>query len=397
MGIKSLNNIIKNYANSSIRDITLNELWGKKIAVDTSIYLYRFKHFNNDILSGFTRQILKLLKNGITPFYIFDGKPPEEKKEVLDTRKNRKAYLHYKCEILENIMLKKDNMENYLENIELSKEKLTEYFNSFKDINNEECLKELNKVKKQIITITKNDNILLKQYFDLLNIPYYECNGEAETFCAILSKEKIVNGCLTEDTDFLASGGQNLYKNFNINRNFLTNVNLDNILEQLELSYKEFLDLCILCGCDYTTKINGIGPITSLKMIKKYNNIEAIIEEIKTKKKYKIPENFDYKNARKLFLEPNFSYDINFLKSKLKMNNVDSVEIINFLENNSLKLSKGIKKEINNNLNNYINNLNNPNKKNNKKKKKQNIVQKNTLTNYFKKKDMPITEEISLT
>lgn len=31
------------------------------------------------------------------------------------------------------------------------------------------------------------------------------------------------------------------------------------MLEELGLSLEEFIDVCILCGCDYTPKISGIG------------------------------------------------------------------------------------------------------------------------------------------
>lgn len=34
---------------------------------------------------------------------------------------------------------------------------------------------------------------------------------------------------------------------------------LAQVLEELGLSQEEFIDVCILCGCDYTPKISGIG------------------------------------------------------------------------------------------------------------------------------------------
>jgi 5'-3' exonuclease len=38
----------------------------------------------------------------------------------------------------------------------------------------------------------------------------------------------------------------------------------------LKLTNIEFVDLCILCGCDYTIKINKIGFVTAYKLINKY-------------------------------------------------------------------------------------------------------------------------------
>ena len=43
-----------------------------------------------------------------------------------------------------------------------------------------------------------------------------------------------------------------------------------------------------MCGCDYCTNIPKIGNIMALKLIKKYNTVEDIVEG--TNNKYLIPE-----------------------------------------------------------------------------------------------------------
>jgi len=69
------------------------------------------------------------------------------------------------------------------------------------------------------------------------------------------NKEKLVYGCISEDTDLLANGSDVFIRNFNINKNEIQEYSLQNILIDLEINYEEFVDLCILCGCDYTCKI----------------------------------------------------------------------------------------------------------------------------------------------
>ncbi len=69
------------------------------------------------------------------------------------------------------------------------------------------------------------------------------------------------------------------------------------------------MDLCILCGCDYTGSIEGIGPIKAFKYMKEMGTIEKIIEKIesdnlKRKKKYLVPSDFNYSAARSFFLHP---------------------------------------------------------------------------------------------
>ena len=57
-------------------------------------------------------------------------------------------------------------------------------------------------------------------------------------------------------------------KNFSADKNYVDEYCLEGILENLEISYNQFVDLCILCGCDYTSKIYGIGYVNAYKLIK---------------------------------------------------------------------------------------------------------------------------------
>lgn len=58
-----------------------------------------------------------------------------------------------------------------------------------------------------------------------------------------------------------------------------------------------------MLGCDYTCSIKGVGPKRAIELIKNHRSLEKIIENIDTKK-YPIPENWNYKQARLLFQEP---------------------------------------------------------------------------------------------
>lgn len=68
----------------------------------------------------------------------------------------------------------------------------------------------------------------------------------------------------------------------------------------------QFIDLCIMLGCDYTNSIKGVGPKRAIELIKNHRSLEKIIENIDTKK-YPIPEDWNYKDARLLFQEPEVS------------------------------------------------------------------------------------------
>jgi len=59
-----------------------------------------------------------------------------------------------------------------------------------------------------------------------------------------------------------------LLRGFHNKKDLITHIDYDEILKGFEMNYDEFVDLCILCGCDYTPTIDGIGPITAFKLIK---------------------------------------------------------------------------------------------------------------------------------
>ena len=37
-------------------------------------------------------------------------------------------------------------------------------------------------------------------------------------------------------------------------------INYTKMLEGMKLNYDQFVDMCILCGCDYTDSVRGVGP-----------------------------------------------------------------------------------------------------------------------------------------
>ena len=64
--------------------------------------------------------------------------------------------------------------------------------------------------------------------------------------------------------------------------------------------------MSILCGCDYSPKIEGIGPVKAFKFIKEFHSIENVLGHCKyenqkdDKIRYVIPSenDFTYEEAR---------------------------------------------------------------------------------------------------
>lgn len=75
----------------------------------------------------------------------------------------------------------------------------------------------------------------------------------------------------TEDMDALTFGklkvrelvGSNflgteiLVRGFNNKKEPILEISFNQMLKELDMPYEQFIDLCILCGCDYTEAIEG--------------------------------------------------------------------------------------------------------------------------------------------
>lgn len=79
---------------------------------------------------------------------------------------------------------------------------------------------------------------------------------------------------------------------------------LINLQNQLIFVYLfQFIDLCIMLGCDYTQSIKGVGPKRAIELIKNHKSLEKILENLDTQK-FPVPKDWNYKDARQLFIEP---------------------------------------------------------------------------------------------
>ena len=202
MGVRLLHSFLSDKCKHSMHKIHLKQLYNKKIVVDISIYMYKFKRTNTLIENIFNMcTLFRYYK--IHPMFVFDGKPPKEKEEELQKRYLKK--LKYK-----------DNDEEY---------------------------------NKRILTQEDVDNV--KQLLSLYGLSYITANGEADNLCAYLCKTKKVFACLSEDTDMFVFGCCYVLRYFSILHHNVIIYNLKSILRELQLTTKEFKWLCVVSGTDY--------------------------------------------------------------------------------------------------------------------------------------------------
>lgn len=125
MGIKQLNKIIKNQCSESLVKVHFSSLKYKKLAIDISIYLYKFK-MENTLIESIYFMISLFRSYNIIPVFIFDGKPPAEKKELLKQRKGKKQDAEKRYNKLQeelNEDLSKEYEQYVLDEMETEKKK----------------------------------------------------------------------------------------------------------------------------------------------------------------------------------------------------------------------------------------------------------------------------------
>lgn len=107
-----------------------------------------------------------------------------------------------------------------------------------------------------------------KKMLRFMGTPVIEAPGEAEAQCAEIVKQGKAFGTASEDMDALTFGTHYLLRGFNSKKEPIVQIELAKVLEGFEMTMEQFVDLCILCGCDYTCNIGGVGPVKAFNYIK---------------------------------------------------------------------------------------------------------------------------------
>jgi len=251
-------------------------LHGRKIAIDASMAIYQFMIAvrtgnqtnpsamltNEDgeptsHIQGMFNRTIRYMTEGIKPVFVFDGKPPDFKSgELLKRREKREKA---------QAALKTAEEEGNVE--------------------------EQDKQSKRLVRAGQKENKDCQRLLELMGVPVVLAPCEAEAQASSLAKAGLVYATGTEDMDALTFATPVLLRKMtfaNASKSTVQSMSYAKAVEGLELTHDQFVDLCIMLGCDYCDSIRGVGPKTALKLIKQHGDIENILKNL-DRQKYTIP------------------------------------------------------------------------------------------------------------
>ncbi len=222
-------------------------------------------------LSGIFFRTAHLMQQGISPIFVFDGKPPEMKAETIKERRNIR---------------------------EESKEK-------WETAKKEGDLAGAFRYAMSSTTLDSDVISSARTLIQLMGLPIVDAPSEGEAQAAYLVQKGDADYVVSQDYDTLLFGAPVLIRNLTISGKRRLHgrmvtvqperILLADVLTTLGVTREELINIAILTGTDFHPGIKGIGAKTGLKKIKS-GEFESIIRE-------KVPD-FDPEPIRKIFLDP---------------------------------------------------------------------------------------------
>ena len=276
MGINDLVPFLKKNVPNCFVETPAQNLSKKRIAIDGYNWIFTYlgmsvKNVSNkmkdpldvinpeNVFNGLVKEFLrfntKLLTYKITPVWVWDGNTLPAK---IDTKEKRREERKKRIE-------KRDNLKKQINELCVL-ERPTELMETYR------------KLQADTFYFPSENITALKNLCERIGVPSITAKGEGEYLAASLAVERIVACVWSADTDPIAMGAPFVTRKFDTRNNklYIEGVFTPTIIKTLNLSHQQFRDFCIMCGCDFGSRIKGVGPKKSLDLIQKYKTIESI-------------------------------------------------------------------------------------------------------------------------
>jgi flap endonuclease-1 len=252
------------------RQLTLEDLRGRSLAVDTNNMLYQFLalirmrdgrpftdsrgHITSHLVGLLLRTTRLIADFDIRPVFVFDGKPPELKMRTLSVRHGYRERARREWEAAVG---------------------RGDYSTAWSKA-----------VRMNWLTQPMQDDA--KRVLQLLGLPYIQAPQEAEAQAAHMAMKGDVWAANSRDCDSVLFGTPRLVRYVTISgQEFLPSkglsrplipelIELQRLLDSLKITREQLIDLAILVGTDFNQGIKGVGPKTALKLIREFGRAEDL-------------------------------------------------------------------------------------------------------------------------
>ena len=294
--------------------LTLNDLWGRVLAVDANNMLYQFLalirmrdgkpftdasgHVTSHLIGLIFRTTRLLAEHNIRPVFVFDGKPPAQKMSTLKERNLTRAKARREYELAVG---RGDYAAAWSKAVRMD-------------------------------SLTQEMTGDAKRVLSLLGIPVVQAPQEGEAQAAHMARREDVWAANSRDYDAVLFGAPRLIRYLTITgQEYLPStgtsrplipelIDLRKMLAVLQITQEQLVDLAVLVGTDFNAGVRGVGPKTALKLIQKHKALENLPTGIKGK----LPQNVQ--EIRTLFFHPQVTNDYD-----LRYSAVDEKGLVQFL------------------------------------------------------------------
>lgn len=255
--------------------VRISDLTGRTIAIDAYNSLYQFlsiirgkrgeplmdRHGRiTSHLSGLLYRTSNLAERNVPLIYVFDGKPS----------------------VLKEVEIKRRMM--------VRTEALVKYAEARKKGDLQEAMRYAQRAAVLKDYMVKD----AKRLLSLLGVPWIQAPSEGEAQAAYLVSRGDAWAAGSQDFDALLFGADRLVRNLSITgRRKLPRkklyikvmpevIEMSNVLKRLGITREQLIDVAILVGTDFNPMgVKGIGPKTSIKLIRKYGSLERLLPHLR--------------------------------------------------------------------------------------------------------------------
>ena len=243
----------------SPEEISLKDLEGRTVAIDAYNTIYQFlsgirqrdgsplMDQNGNVtshLSGILYRTASIVDKGIKPIYVFDGDSSEYKAKTIEQRR----------------AIKEEAMEKWEE---------------------AKAAGNIEEARKFAIRTSRMSPYILessKKLLDYMGIPYVQAEGEGEAQGAYMVEQGDAWAVASQDYDCLLFGAPRIVRNLTLSGGLsnLEYLELEKVLNEIDLTREQLIDVALMVGTDFNEGIHGIGAKTGLKLIRN-NTLEDIL------------------------------------------------------------------------------------------------------------------------